>query len=93
MMQNEPLELAVLVCDHVFRDERPVLLATRVDELVCLLCGLDDHKDSADSFRVVGANHVVERDPSTRKVLNLPIGQEAERSDVGAEWIPGAIPQ
>ena len=80
-------ELAVIVCDHVFRDERPVLLAMRDDELVCLLCGADDHADSAaDSYRVVGANHLLERDPSIELALQLGVGEEVERAAVGEAW-------
>lgn len=79
--------MAVLVCDHVFRDERPVLLAVRDDALVCLLCGQDDHTQSVDSFMVVGHVHPVDNDPTVAAVLDLQVGEEAERSSAEAAWV------
>ena len=91
MRKANPREVAVIVCNHVYQDERPVLLASRDDQLVCLLCGLDDHTDSVEAFKVVGSRHLVERDPSIGEVLDLPIGHEAARAAIDDEWVRGVI--
>jgi hypothetical protein len=75
-----------IVCSHVRNHERPVLLASRTDELVCLLCGKDDHADSPDEFTAIGASHVTDRDRSVAEVLDLGLNEEAERTGVGSSW-------
>lgn len=85
MKRSDP-DLATIVCSHVRNGERPVLLASRTDELVCLLCGEDDHVDSPEEFTVIGASHVTNRDPSVTKVLDLAMNEEAERADARSSW-------
>ena len=75
------------VCTHVFEKVRPVLLVTHEDDGAwCLLCG-DVHSNSAESYRVVGIGHVVAADTTLNDCADLPIGWEAERSDVGNIWL------
>jgi hypothetical protein len=74
------------VCTHVFEDTRPVLLVDRADGDWCFLCG-DLHQDEPSSIRVVGAGHILERDPTLQPILDLPANWEAEREHVGAPWI------
>lgn len=85
--REDKSETGILVCVHVFRDERPALLAFRDDALVCLMCGDSDHADSPSDYRVVGAQHVVDRDPGVGEVLHLELGQELERVALGEPWV------
>ena len=78
-------ERAAFVCSHVFEDTRPVLLVAVEDGDLMLLCGDIHAKDEV--FHVVGANHLVERDPTVAEALNLEDGWEAERSEVGGPWL------
>ena len=75
-------EVGVLVCGHVFRRESPVLLVCRTGDDWQFLCGAD-HDDIP---KVVGLNHILERDQSLLEVRNLPPEWEAERSDVNSAW-------
>ena len=78
------------VCIHVFEQTRPVLLVSRPDGDWCFLCG-DVHPDDASAYRVVGLEHVVERDPSLEDVLDLAPGHEAERRVPGEAWVRGLV--
>ncbi len=80
-------DLKCYVCTHVFESTRPVLLVTHEEDGAwCFLCG-DVHSDSADCYRVVGAGHLVGRDPTLHECADLPCGYEAERVAVGTAWI------
>jgi hypothetical protein len=74
------------VCLHIFENTRPVKLVVRDEDGWCFLCG-DLHPETADSFRVVGAGHLLERDPSLRALDDLEEGWEAERESTDGEWI------
>lgn len=75
------------VCIHVFEAARPVLLvAHEEDGAWCFLCG-DMHPDSAESCRVVGVGHLVERDATLHECADLPPGYEAKRAAVGQPWM------
>lgn len=87
MIPKPPDNLAVIVCDHVFRVEREVLLVAREDERFCFMCGHDDHEQSAESFIVVGAGHLLDRDATLNLVCDLEVGYEAERSARGQPWL------
>ncbi|AVR98214.1 hypothetical protein [Pseudoduganella armeniaca] len=77
-------ETAAFVCPHVFNNERPVLLVLREDGDWQLLCGQTDHY--ADG-KVVGLEHLIERDPSIAELQDLPVDWEAERAAPGQPWI------
>jgi hypothetical protein len=74
------------VCLHIFENTRPVKLVVRDADGWCFLCG-DLHPETADSFRVVGAGHLLERDPSLKALDDLEEGWEAERESTEGEWI------
>lgn len=78
------MEVAAYVCSHIFKDERPVLLVSRVGGDWQFLCG--SAHDPNDLPEVVGLNHLFERDNSLEELRNLPKDWEAERSTVGGEW-------
>lgn len=73
------------VCLHVFDNVAPVLLVSRADGDWQFLCGAS-HPDEAAQLRVVGAGHLLERDPSLQEVVDLPVDWEAERTEVGGPW-------
>lgn len=91
LMNSDNAYLATIICNHVRNGERPVLLATRTDELICFLCGMDDHADSADAFSIVGAGHLLERDSTISEVLDLSLGEEAERANIKSRWVRGPV--
>lgn len=76
---------AVFVCSHVFNDSRPVLLVAKDGGDVMYLCG-GAHGDE-EPYQVVGAGHILSRDPTINDVMDLSEGWEAERSRVGAPWV------
>ena len=78
-------ERAAFVCRHVFEGSRPVRLVAHESGDWQFLCG-EEH-EPGDGPRVVGLNHLTERDPSIVAVLELPSGWEAERRDVGGPWV------
>jgi hypothetical protein len=78
------VEVAAYVCSHVFNDERPVLLVSHAGGDWQFLCGNAHNPNELP--KVVGLNHLFERDNSLDELLNLPIDWEAERSIVGGEW-------
>lgn len=73
------------VCMHVFGGSRPVLLVSRPEGDWCLLCG-SEHPDTAESYRVVGIEHLLEDDPTLHEVMDLAADEEAERGQVNGEW-------
>lgn len=78
-------EVAAYVCSHVFSGARPVLLVSHAGGDWQCLCG-GEH-DATEVPNVVGLNHLLERDPTLRQVLNLPNDWEAERASVESPWI------
>jgi hypothetical protein len=78
--------LRVYVCIHVFKDERPILLVSRVDGDWCFLCG-STHEQTTDDIVAVGVGHVLERDNSLVPLLDLKPEWEAERSDFVSPWV------
>ena len=77
-------ELAAFVCSHVFRDTHPVLLVARENGDWMYLCG--QAHDAQEKCHVIGAEHLVERDPTLKEIQDLPDNSEAERLSVGANW-------
>ena len=77
-------ELTAIICQHIFDDTHPVLLVCRAGGDWQFLCGAD-HPDGTRP-RVVGINHIFDRDPTLRALADLPPEWEAERSKVGDPW-------
>ena len=78
-------ELTAFICRHVFDETRPVLLVSHEGGDWQLLCG-GDH-ETGDRPHVVGLNHILDRDPSLRDILDLPVNWEAERVDEVSLWV------
>jgi hypothetical protein len=78
-------ERAAFVCRHVFEGSRPIRLVAHEEGDWQFLCG--EGHEPGDGPRVVGLNHLVERDPSLVEVLELQQGWEAERHEVGGPWV------
>ena len=77
-------ETAAFVCSHIFSATRPVLFVSREDGDWQFLCG--GTHDADEKPRVVGLNHLMERDTTLREILDLPSDWDAERSAVNAPW-------
>ena len=81
------IELKSYVCKHIFENSRPVLLVSKMDGDLCFLCG-SLHDDTAEEYRVVGANHILDRDQSLIEIaMKLNDNFEAERKTVDSPWI------
>ena len=78
------------ICSHIFQNSHPVLLVSKADGDLQFLCG-GEH-DENEKPHVVGAGHILARDPSLIELLNvLKDDQEAEREQVGLPWIINPI--
>jgi hypothetical protein len=77
-------ETAAFICGHVFDGSRPVLLVSHEGGDWQFLCGADH--EPGDRPRVVGINHLLDRDPSLQELLDLPPDWEAERQALGTPW-------
>jgi hypothetical protein len=77
-------ETAAFVCSHVFQNTRPVLLVARENGDWMYLCGKPHAPD--EEFQVVGAEHLLQRDPSLADILDLQDNCEAERPHASAVW-------
>jgi len=79
------MEFGAYVCSHIFENTRPILLVSRADGDWQFLCGKADHPVD-EVPRLVGINHLVERDPTLAELSDLPEDWEAERVKVGDVW-------
>ena len=77
-------EMTAFVCSHVFAASRSVLLVARENGDWMYLCGEVHAED--EPYHVVGAEHLLSRDPSLRQVADLPDNSEAERAGIGMPW-------
>lgn len=73
------------LCSHIFEDIRPILYVSKADGDWQFLCGQDDHEGEIP--RVVGINHIFERDKSVLELEDLPDNYEANRSDIYSKWV------
>ena len=85
MKRIEPSDLGVVVCPHVFREERPILYVFRSEKRWQFLCGDVDH--SGSNGHLVGVGHLTDRDPSLNELADLEIGCGAERKGLDDEWV------
>ena len=79
-------EHAAFVCEHVFDSSRPVLLVSHEGGDWQFLCGSEDH-GSWEAARVVGIQHLFDRDASLGELFDLPAGWDAERAKGGDAWV------
>ena len=78
-------ETASVVCPHVFANERPVrLLIHHGDGTWQATCGARDHSAECSDFRVVGVNHLFERQSDIAAFETLGADRIAEWSD--GQW-------
>ena len=82
-------EQTCFVCTCVFNNEKPVLLVSFEDGDWQFLCG-DNHKPS-EKPKVVGINHILERDITLKEVLKMGNNKIAERKDLKDQWQVSAI--
>ncbi len=82
-----PRNLGVIVCSHVFENNRPLLyVVCDEDNYYHFMCGGHDHLDENDAH-YVGLGHVIAKDSSLEGLLpKLGLSCEAERKDESSEW-------
>jgi hypothetical protein len=85
MRKIEPRKLGVIVCPHIFKEERPILYVCRADGDWQFLCGDGDHSDS--NAHLVGVGHLTDRDPTLNELVDLQPDYEAERGSVNDPWV------
>lgn len=82
----ESSRLGVYCCGHLLRRERPGLLVVRSGGDWQFLCGGVDHHDPLEPYHVsVGV--LLEADPTLNQVSDLAPEWEAERAEVGGDWL------
>lgn len=79
------MEIPAFICSHIFENTRPVLFVSKEDGDWQLLCGGSDHV--GEKPKVVGLNHLLERDHTLKELLDLPDDWIAERTDPESDWI------
>jgi hypothetical protein len=86
-MTQEPIaiEVPAFVCAHVFADSLPILRVSREGGDWQCLCG--GMHESGEVPKVVGLNHLIERDRTLEQLHDLPIDWEAERRIASDPWI------
>lgn len=78
-------DYGVYICEHIFRNTRPVLVCVRDDDgSYQFLCGEDDPEE--DVPHVVGVGHLLDRDPSLEVLANLEEGTLAVRTSAEGSW-------
>jgi hypothetical protein len=84
-------DYGVFVCGHVFRKERPTLLVIRdPDGQWQFLCGKEGCIEENDGH-LVGVGHLLERDSTPEKAVELESGQCIERETSSSSWVRGNI--
>jgi hypothetical protein len=78
-------EVAAYVCSHIFENTRPILLVSRAGGDWQCLCG--GQHEAGEIPKVVGLNHLLERDPTLLELKNLPGEWEAERTSANEPWL------
>lgn len=78
-------ELPAYICSHIYLDTHPVLLVSRAGGDWQFLCGGGHENDEVP--KVVGLNHMLDRDPSLRDLMDVPEDWDAERASVGEPWL------
>ena len=76
----------VIVCSHVAEDGLPVLYVSHdADDDWQFLCGGDDHT-RVEQVRFACWTCMMQQDASLEAVLDLGLGETAERHDASAHW-------
>ncbi|QBE61762.1 hypothetical protein [Pseudoduganella lutea] len=70
----------------IFRGERPSLLVVREDEDWQFLCGNVDNDDSLKPYHV-SLGVLLVADLTLNEIADLLPGWEAERFEIGADWL------
>ena len=84
-MKKKNSEVPAYVCSHIFENTRPVLLVCKEDGDWQFLCGGEHPEDEIP--KVIGINHIIDRDKSLVELLDLPDNWEAERIAAQCKWI------
>lgn len=77
-------EVLCVVCPHVLANERPVqAIVHHRDGGWQAVCGERDHAVDCGDFRVVGLNHLIDRQANLRQFEALPLAKIAEQTADG----------
>lgn len=81
---SEDRHLRVFVCSHVAAQAPILFVSHDEDGDWQFLCG--KAHDDAEGVRLICLEQVVAADASLNALAELPMGQHAQRTEVGAEW-------
>lgn len=85
MSMNHDLHFAVITCEHVLAGAPVLYVVHNRNGDWQMICGEDGHE--LEHARVVGFSHLLAGDASLEDLLDLPAGDEAERTDRPAAWV------
>ena len=84
-MEDSNLQDFAVVCDHIFKDERPIRLVVRHgDGSWQMTCGFGDHREDAEGAQVVHVHHLFERQRNLAQFQDLQPGFLADFVD--GDW-------
>lgn len=78
-------ELPAYICSDIYLETHAVLLVSHAGGDWQFLCGAGH--ESNEVPKVVGLNHMLDKDPSLRDVMDLPKDWDAQRVNVGEPWV------
>jgi hypothetical protein len=82
-MADDNLQDFAIVCDHVFRKERPVRVVARYRDLSWqMTCGGTDHREDGEGAEVVHVGHLFDRQEDLEPFRDLQPGMMAD-------WVDG----
>lgn len=78
------METLYCVCEDVLCDTKPIFFVCHeIDGGWQFLCG---SLHQGETPKLIGIEHLLERDASLRDTLKLPLGWDAERADTSSAW-------
>ena len=85
-MRSHSLHSGVLVCDHIFKQEREIaLIVHHSDGMWSFMCGQTDHDAEGDCMAVAHVEHLFDQQPAIEEIVGtLKAGQFADRVD--GDW-------
>lgn len=82
--QNKKTEVGCAVCKHVTEEGMPILYLDTSGTYLQMSCGGENH--TVEGLILVGVNHLIDLDPSTKVILKMIKNSYADRSTRDEKW-------